>query len=434
MDGLLGNLFGVQQEDPLLAMLPPEQRARLQAQTRSQGITNLGLALLQAGGPTRTPGGFGQRLGEAGMQAMQANQGLMDRNLERVLGVQRLQQQQEELQRERQQRTLQEEAISRFAQTNPELANVLRAFPGAAPRVLENVYAEQKPRGQLITTEEATQLGLPANIRFQRLPDGKIEPVQGTLPEKQETPSSVREYQFAVSQGFKGTFQDFKALGAPKTQVNVNAPFETQYGKTLGGETAKIDLGLWQTAQKIPANIQKIDETINQLQTSQARTGFAAEFFKDVDRARAKILADEKAGKRVADTEVLDALLGSEVFPQIGALGIGARGLDTPAEREFLRKVIAGTITMDKAALVRLAEIRRNVEERAANAYNQALRGGELDDFFASSKKKKQEVVIPERPTIAQEPSKKSVGRAPAGVMQKTWEEMTDEQRALWRR
>jgi hypothetical protein len=96
--------------------------------------------------------------------------------------------------------------------------------------------------------------------------------------------------------------------------------------------------------------------------------------------------------------------------------------------------VIAGTITMDKAALVRLAEIRRNVEERAANAYNQALRGGELDAFFASSKKKKQEVVIPERPTIAQEPSKKSVGRAPAGVMQKTWEEMTDEQRALWRR
>jgi hypothetical protein len=104
MDGLLGNLFGIQEEDPLLAMLPPEQRARLQAQTRSQGITNLGLALLQAGGPTRTPGGFGQALGQAGMQAMQANQGLMDRGLERMLAARKIQQ--EETQRQQMESTL----------------------------------------------------------------------------------------------------------------------------------------------------------------------------------------------------------------------------------------------------------------------------------------------------------------------------------------
>lgn len=91
MDGLLGNLFGVQQEDPLLALLPPEQRARLQAQTRSQGIANLGLALLSRG-VSDVPVSFAQSLGQAGMQAMQANQGLMDRNLERLLTSRRLQQ------------------------------------------------------------------------------------------------------------------------------------------------------------------------------------------------------------------------------------------------------------------------------------------------------------------------------------------------------
>ena len=99
MNGLLGNLFGIQEEDPLLAMLPPEQRARLQAQTRSQGITNLGLALLQAGGPTRTPGGVGAMLGQAGMQAMQANQGLMDANLQRLLAARKLQEEQASQQR-----------------------------------------------------------------------------------------------------------------------------------------------------------------------------------------------------------------------------------------------------------------------------------------------------------------------------------------------
>jgi hypothetical protein len=99
MDGLLGNLFGIEEEDPLLAMLPPEQRARLQQQARGQGMTNLGLALLQAGGPSRTPTGIGSRLGQAGMQAMQANQGVMDRNLERMLAARKMQQEQTELQR-----------------------------------------------------------------------------------------------------------------------------------------------------------------------------------------------------------------------------------------------------------------------------------------------------------------------------------------------
>jgi len=102
MDGLLGNLFGIQEEDPLLRLLPPEQRQLLMNQAREQGTTNLGLALLQAGGPTTVPGGFGQRLGQAGMQAMQANQGLMDKGLERLMAARKLQQEQEQLARRKQ--------------------------------------------------------------------------------------------------------------------------------------------------------------------------------------------------------------------------------------------------------------------------------------------------------------------------------------------
>jgi len=111
MNGLLGNLFGMQEEDPLLAMLPPEQRAQLQSRVRSQGITNLGLALLQAGGPTTTPGGVGSRLGQAGMQAMQANQGLTDANLQRMLMARKMQQEQAQLERQQQQRAAIQQAL-----------------------------------------------------------------------------------------------------------------------------------------------------------------------------------------------------------------------------------------------------------------------------------------------------------------------------------
>jgi hypothetical protein len=66
----------------------------------------------------------------------------------------------------------------------------------------------------------------------------------------------------------------------------------------------------------------------------------------------------------------------------IQSLGIGARGLDTPNEREYLRSVMTGTITMNKDALIKLTEIRRNIAERAINKYNEKVDKGEFNKYF----------------------------------------------------
>jgi hypothetical protein len=104
---------------------------------------------------------------------------------------------------------------------------------------------------------------------------------------------------------------------------------------------------------------------------------------------------DIKAGKKVADTQILDALLGSDVFSMIQSLGIGARGLDTPAERDYLRQVMTGTIQMDNKALVRLSEIRRNIEVRAIEKYNTQLEKGELNKFFETQGIKPEKIEVP---------------------------------------
>lgn len=36
--------------------------------------------------------------------------------------------------------------------------------------------------------------------------------------------------------------------------------------------------------------------------------------------------------------------MGADVFAMLKPLGIGARGLDTPAERKFLQEVLTGKI------------------------------------------------------------------------------------------
>ena len=61
------------------------------------------------------------------------------------------------------------------------------------------------------------------------------------------------------------------------------------------------------------------------------------------------------------------------VFPMIKALGIGARGMDTPAEREFLRQVMTGTISMNKATLIKMTKLRRDISERVVKKYNKRL-------------------------------------------------------------
>ena len=61
------------------------------------------------------------------------------------------------------------------------------------------------------------------------------------------------------------------------------------------------------------------------------------------------------------------------MFGAITALGVGARGLDTPAERVFLQKVLAGDISLTEDTLLGMAQMRRTVEANALRDYNARL-------------------------------------------------------------
>ena len=129
---------------------------------------------------------------------------------------------------------------------------------------------------------------------------------------------------------------------------------------SLGAESAgaRIDTA-YANAEKAIKDLAKIDNTIGLLENSTVDTGFGATFrqrlrqvsslFVDGDNPTAAELETINA---LTDGQLLNAALGADVFGAISELGIGARGLDTPAEREFLREVVAGTIDMTKDTLV----------------------------------------------------------------------------------
>lgn len=184
-------------------------------------------------------------------------------------------------------------------------------------------------------------------------------------------------------------------LGPDSKPVMGKLPYESAFGAEVGKAQAGRNEKVVTQAQAAPDSIRKIDETIAILRQGDATTGLGAELRTNIDRARALLTKDIQAGKRVSDTQILDALLGSDVFPMIQSLGIGARGLDTPAERDYLRQVMTGTIQMDRDALIRLSEIRRNMEVRAIEKYNRQLEKGELNKYFETQGLKPEKIEVP---------------------------------------
>ena len=170
---------------------------------------------------------------------------------------------------------------------------------------------------------------------------------------------------------------------APRVSVNVDQRGLSEYAKIVGSEVAKKDVNIVTVAETAAESMPKIQDTLAVLRKEKDGpiTGVGAEILLNFERVKAKLLKDKGSIEKVKNTELLDAFLGSEVFPMISALGIGARGLDTPAEREFLRGVFTGTIAMSNETLIEMTEIRQRIAQRAVDKYNKKLSEGYFKNY-----------------------------------------------------
>jgi polyisoprenoid-binding protein YceI len=357
----------------------PQQQAQLA----------LAAGLLESGGPSRHPVGLGQGAARGMMQGQEA-----------FMRAQQAQQKQKffELQMQQFEAAKAQEAqrAAALAQLSQDprflgLGALLQVDPSAA---IKHAYPEPKvvAPGASLVAPNAPQVPL------------------FTAPERPSTPSSIREYEYAKSQGYPGTFQQFQAEqnAAKASKVDVKVPVnlaQDNYAKTVGTKTAERDITQHDIATSAVENVTKLNNVVAQLESGQPITGIAAELQLDFERAKAKFLQDKEAGQKVTDTEYLRALLGSDVFPMIKSLGIGARGLDTPAEREFLISVMTGAIPMTKETLLRMTKDRRDKEIRSIKSWNDRVERGELDRYFEAQGVGRQTVSIPE--IVSSQPSPK---------------------------
>ena len=152
----------------------------------------------------------------------------------------------------------------------------------------------------------------------------------------------------------------------------------------LNKEWNEVQLAEYQEAQKAASNIQTIDDTYQRIaKLDEAATGLGANIKQQYARTKQFLgIASDEDINKLTDVQLVNAALGQSVFGAITSLGIGARGLDTPAERDFLRDVLAGRITLNKATLLEMTLMRRRQEMKAADHFNKGLDAGNYDYFF----------------------------------------------------
>jgi len=173
------------------------------------------------------------------------------------------------------------------------------------------------------------------------------------------------------------------------------------------GESAGITLAvkgteeLYNNAHDAAKDVELIDNTIRLIEQGDVDTGFGAEFRQGIRKVQS--LWSDKDVSTLTDTQLLNAALGTAVFGAIQDLGVGARGMDTPAEREFLRDVLAGRITLTKETLLRMTAIRRRSAVHDIERWNEGVRAGRFTQAaeFTGGFLPLDEIALPQIPASA---------------------------------
>jgi hypothetical protein len=240
-----------------------------------QGLLQAGLSLLQA------KGNFGSNLGQAGMQALAGMQNAQNQQFQRTLQKNQL----EELQRKRVLEDLPGQFIKpaqtgidatggmETATSNPanyvppqmDLAGLAQKYLGTPGGLQQGLALQQSLK------KDTTPIKVGAGDTL--VNPQTLTPVY-TAPNKEDPlPSAVREYNFAKSQGYKGTFEDWERTGrklsAPQTSIKI----DNKLGEGLAKEVGPMIAASAEQASGANQQIANADSLIKAIDSNQVYAG-----------------------------------------------------------------------------------------------------------------------------------------------------------------
>jgi hypothetical protein len=234
-------------------------------------------------------------------------------------------------------------------------------------------YAELTPQQQYDIMFKGGQFGLDAarfgyetGLPSPQIPRFPFQSGQSAAPPQMGPPAAAPQM---------GP-QPQTAMGAGNLSPKARQEIEAQLLK----ENVSTTQTQLTNAKKAQEGLEKTYRALDLLEQGQPITGVGADI--RLMGERVKSLFTGQPLSQVSDSQLLDALLGSEVFGYIQSLGIGSRGLDTPAEKDFLLSVMTGTRQLDNETLREMTKLRAKVLENNLDAINERINSGDLDWYY----------------------------------------------------
>ena len=228
----------------------------------------------------------------------------------------------------------------------------------------------------------------------------QVAPDYNAQPDKEKKVSRFNEDQYLKQALNNGTisFEDYKKYTAAKEGFKLGKD-EVQYdangNRLAGNETNAWGEAGQTSAQEMIGTInedhkeyQKLDGVMQKLedpnfQYYEGNFGdWKSKATKFLQGAIGTKLTSKNMDEWLANTENLDAMLQMDVFRAIKELGIGARGIDTPAERDFLIQVLTGDSNMDIESFKFLIRDNMNTQENVIKNFNKAEGLGRFKGFL----------------------------------------------------
>ena len=206
---------------------------------------------------------------------------------------------------------------------------------------------------------------------------------QAKLDKIDSLKKSDSEFKLYSEEEYKEMYR--KVLAGGGTDIDID----------IEGDEAELDAGNYASAAtqdlykdhkaiidglpKLIQQIQKIhamQDILDRADEGEIRTGIFEPLQSQVSRIAAGLGLG--SGDQAASMQLLQSYMGGDVFPLIRALGIGARGMDTPEERKFLQASFVGEVTMEVSTLQAITQRRLDILLEALDTYN--LRAGTLTE------------------------------------------------------
>jgi hypothetical protein len=191
--------------------------------------------------------------------------------------------------------------------------------------------------------------------------------IELTTPKADTTPSKVKEYEFAVSQGYKGGFTDFIRSGTPSTNVSVSMDkgVASQIGPMLKDERIQ--------AQGAASQVDAADRVIQAVDTNKIIAGPTASAQLRLAQVGSVLgITGADTAETIANTR--QAIRGFAELTLQGRKSMRGEGSITESEGKLAERAFSGDIdSLTPAEIKQLANASKRSAEFSLGEYNRKL-------------------------------------------------------------